>query len=49
MQLTESTPQYYQETRSAPEKWSWARSVWFILLGSGLFWGVVICLLWSAI
>jgi hypothetical protein len=42
----EHTLYFYRLARQAADKWSAARTAWFILIVSALFWGGIIALVW---
>jgi len=44
MALTESSIYVYRKTAPSEEKWTWAQTMWFILLTCGGFWAGVIAL-----
>lgn len=49
MALTESSLYHYRKAAPSQEKWTWAQTVWFILLTCGAFWAAVVALVLSLI
>jgi hypothetical protein len=44
--MMEQTLYFYRLAKQAREKWSAARSAWFILIASAFLWGAIIALVW---